>query len=85
MKSFVFKAIEKGSVRASLKAIGSSNFNSKKCFKCQRYGHIVFYYQNHKIIVIIEEEIAREDELLNELDQKDELTYIGQDELLIIQ
>ena len=83
-KSSVFKAIEKGSVGVSIKVIGSSSPNSKKCFKCQWYGHIAFDCSNRKIIVIMEEEIASEDDLLNESNQEDKVTYVDQGELLII-
>jgi len=83
-KSSVFKAIEKGSVRVSIKVVGSSSPNSKKCFKCQWYGHIAFDCSNRKIIVIMEEEIASEDDLLNESNQEDKVTYVDQGELLII-
>ena len=43
--------------------MGSSNFNSNKCFKCQGYGHIVSDYPNRKIVNIMKEKIVNEEDL----------------------
>lgn len=42
----------------------------KKCFKFQGYGHIASDCLDHKIVVVIEEEITNKDDLPNESDQK---------------
>jgi hypothetical protein len=76
--------MEKGSVGVGPKVAGSSSSNSKKCFKCQWYGYIASDCLNRKIVVIMEEEIASEDDLLNESNQEDKVTYVDQGDLLII-
>jgi hypothetical protein len=53
---------------AGSKVVGFSNSNSKKCYKCQGCWYIASNYPNHKIIVIIEEEIAIKDDLPKKLD-----------------
>jgi hypothetical protein len=57
----------------------------KKCFKFQGYGHIASDCLDHKIVVVIEEEITNKDDLPNESDQEDEVVYTNQGGLLIIQ
>jgi hypothetical protein len=61
---------------AGSKVVGFSNSNSKKCYKCQGCWYIASNYPIHKIIVIIEKEIAIKDDLPKKLDYKDEVTYV---------
>ena len=70
-KPSIFMVPNKGNV-----GDGSSNFNSKKCFKCQGYGYNTSDCLNRKIIVIIEGETIHKEDLLNEPDQEGEVTYV---------
>ncbi|TXG63951.1 hypothetical protein EZV62_010945 [Acer yangbiense] len=48
----------------------SSNTNSRRCFKCQGFGHIAFECPNRKIVSLVEEDS----------DEDDLATYLKEDE-----
>ena len=77
-KSSTTKASEKVDVGSGSKVASSSNASTKKCFKCQGYGHIASDCPNRKIFSIFEEEVEEEAGLSMPSDQEEEVTYVDQ-------
>ncbi|KAL9441531.1 hypothetical protein AB3S75_020098 [Citrus x aurantiifolia] len=78
---------QNGEVGGNLKQPAStSNTNSRRCFKCQGYGHIASDCPNRRIITLVEEESDGIDETdtKNPSDEEKEVTYADEGESLIL-
>ncbi|KAH7682941.1 Zinc finger CCHC-type protein [Dioscorea alata] len=73
VKPFTPRSLNKGE---SSKQQGPPNTSSRKCFKCQGYGHIAADCPNRKIISLVEEEIE-------EGSNEDEVVHADEGELLV--
>lgn len=66
--------------------VSTSNINSRRCFKCQGYGHIVSDCPSQRIITLVEKESDGNDKVgvENPSDDDKEVTYAGQGDSLIL-
>ena len=64
----------------------SSSNTTRKCFKCQGYGHIIARCPTRKVATIIENSIEEEEEEINhEEEEIEEVTeYADEEEMLVI-
>lgn len=71
------KGISKGNKKASY-----SNTSSKKCFKCQGYGHIASEYPNRKVVTLVEEDVEKDEENPEEPVYDEDVVYVDEGKCL---
>ncbi|KAF7112533.1 hypothetical protein RHSIM_RhsimUnG0220300 [Rhododendron simsii] len=84
-KETVFKPNPKKETAAGSSNPRSSNPSSRRCFKCQGFGHIAADCPNRKVVSLVEEEMEEEKEttVFSEPEDDDEITYADQGESLV--
>lgn len=86
-KEAVFKPNPKKETAARSSNPRSYNPSSRRCYKCQGFGHIAADCPNRKMVSLVEEEMEEEKEttVFSELEDDDEITYADHGESLVIQ
>uniref|UniRef100_A0A2N9IPN9 CCHC-type domain-containing protein n=1 Tax=Fagus sylvatica TaxID=28930 RepID=A0A2N9IPN9_FAGSY len=89
-KTATAKPIPKNEATSSSNCPITSN-TSRRCFKCQGFGHIASYCPNCKMVSLVEEDMEMEDEddFSSETNEhvvvEEEITYADQGEALVVQ
>ncbi|KAG5539880.1 hypothetical protein RHGRI_020186 [Rhododendron griersonianum] len=86
-KEAIFKPNPKKETAAGSSNPRSYNPSSRRCYKCQGFGHIAADCPNRKMVSLVEEEMEEEKEttVFSEPEDDDEITYADHGESLVIQ
>ncbi|GKV45179.1 hypothetical protein SLEP1_g52290 [Rubroshorea leprosula] len=78
----IAKTLVKAEKEASLSRLAQSN--TRKCFKCQGFGHIAFNYPSRRVVTIIRGEIHEASDDEAEKEHNDEIESAQLEEELIL-